>query len=676
MEDNPFLSAQTGIDEIRSLFGERRFQAVIEKASALLKDNPYLDDVRSYYERAVEALNAEPFILEQLKVAEEHFDQGDYLKAIPAARMILDLDSEHPRAIEILEASQQKVEAEPFVREITVRGQELFERGEFQKARTEWIKIETVDPGNRDLPELLKRCDTVLFSKRYSPEVEETIDRLMREGQTHYDEGQFQDAANIWSRILVIDETHQQGQEAVARARRAVEEQHREIEEMLHRARDLHSRGLAEEALELLDSVLQRSPAQPDAQTLSEQIQYEIEQTDLRRKIDAVIGEARSAISERNWSRAMEKVNEALKLQPGNSEAVALSSAIQTGKTKERAEAHYRHALEHQRGGNAYLAFNEVKKALDLDGEHPGAAGLLKELEARLQAEAPLEEELELEPAEESDSSPSAPSPVPARPMALRAPAEEAAADGAARAAPGWRFLVVSGVILAIGSVLLIFFYLNLDTMFGSINGSAAVPEDSEIAMGGPLPLPAPGEGYLLRGTQLLAKGDPLDAIFYLQKVPPDSPLAKKASALIAKAQQELLELPPPTEPPPPTTGPTPAVSQPSANAEIRKVMAEARASFSSRNFQVAVQRFSRILELDRENADARSYLLKSYYNLGLLALRDSNMGQADSHFRKALEYGPDDQPSQRQLNVIRRYRNQPADHSLQVYLKLQQLRE
>ncbi|MBI2840987.1 MAG: hypothetical protein HYX75_21930 [Acidobacteria bacterium] len=674
MEDNPFLSAQTGIDEIRSLFGERRFQAVIEKASALLKDNPYMDDVRSYYERAVEALNAEPFILEQLKVAEEHFEKGEYLKAIPAARMILDLDSEHPRAIEIMEASQQKVEAEPFVREITVRGLELFERGEFEKARTEWIKIETVDPGNRDLPELLKRCETVLFSKRYSPDVEETIDRLMREGQAHYDEGQFQDAANIWSRILVIDETHQQGQEVVARARRAVEEQQREIDEMLHRARDLHSRGLAEEALDLLDSVLKQSPAQPEAQTLSEQIRFEIEQTELRRKIDAVIGEARSAISERNWSRAMEKVNEALRLQPGNSEAVALSAAIQTGKTKERAEAHYRHALEHQRGGNAYLAFNEVKKALDLDAEHPGAAGLLKELEARLQAEAPVEEELELEPAEEPVSFPSTPSPIPDQPTSLRDPAELAVA--AARPAPGWRFLVVSGVILAIGSVLLIFFYLNLDTMFGSINGSAALPEDSENAMRGPLPLPAPGEGYLLRGTQLLENSEPLDAIFYLQKVPPDSPLAKKASALIAKAQQELLELPPPTEVPPPTTGPTPAVSQPSANAEIRKAMAEGRASFSSRNFQLAAQRFSHILDLDAENVDARSYLLKTYYNLGLLALRDSNMGQADSHFRKALEYGPDDQPSQRQLNVIRRYRNQPADHSLQVYLKLQQLRE
>src|SRR3990172_6642759 len=101
MEDNPFLNAQTGIDEIRSLFGERRFQEVVEKASALLKDSPYMDDVRSYYERAVEALNAEPFILEQLKVAEQSFAQRDYLKAIPAAKMILDLDTEHRRALEI-----------------------------------------------------------------------------------------------------------------------------------------------------------------------------------------------------------------------------------------------------------------------------------------------------------------------------------------------------------------------------------------------------------------------------------------------------------------------------------------------------------------------------------------------------------------------------------------------
>lgn len=669
MDENPFLNTQAGIDELQRLFDERRFAEVAEKASAMLKENPYLSDVESYYTRAVETLNAEPFVEEQMKEAESCFSNREYLKAIAAARKVLDLDSTHKRAQEILETSQHKIEAEPFIREITLQGEELFSRGEVERARSVWLKIETVDPGNPDLPLLLNRCETIRFVKKYTGEEQETIERLMKEGQQNLDEGRYQEAINIWSRILLIDETHQAGIEAIAGAKRLLEEQQREIDEMLHRARNLHAQGLAEEALDVIETVLKRSPEHPEAMPLAEKIRYEIEQQRLRVRIEGLLEAARSNLQERNWAAAAQKVSEVLQLQPGNSEAAEVNEAIQAGKRREQAEERHRHALEHHKGGNNYLAFNEVRKALELDPEYSDAIALSAEIEASLAAEQPVETDLELEAVEEAPGSVRPPAPPPAQPLSSPVISEAAPMEAPT---PGWKFLMVSGLVLVAGVALLLFVYINRDKIFSSLNGSIDAPRDVDVASAGPTPIPSAAEGYMLQGQRLTSQDEPLDAIYFLQKVPPDSPLYEKASALISKAQQEILDIPSPTETPAPAGRPVADVSA----AEARKAMAEGRTSFASDNFEKASQSFQRALALSPSSAEARSYLFKCYYNIGILAMREANINQADESFRKALEYAPNDEDSRRQLTVTRRYRNQEPDYNFSVYVKLQHLRE
>lgn len=684
MEDNPFLNTEGGLEELVQLYQDRRFDQVIDRATAILSDNPQNEEARVLYEKAVEALNAEPFIVEHLKEAEHLLAERRHIDAIASATTILDLDQDHRRAKEILEICQQKVEAEPFIKELVQRGERLFESGEVDKARTEWLKIEEVDPGNAELPTLLARCETVHFEKRYEAGEGEKLEKLMAQGEECFADGRFQDAINIWSRMLVIDETNEGANAALARARRALEEKQREIDESLHRAQDLHSRGLSQEALELLDEILAASPNHPDALRLADQIRYAFQQESLLRRIDDTLSGARKAVSEQDWPVAMKKIQEALSLQPGNSEALAISQAVQTAKKKNQAELHYRDAIEHHRNGNHMLAFNELKKAIDIDPDHIDALALIREVEHTL-ASAPAIEDLELEPVEDESGArvgvaPSAAAPTPARGIP-RAAVPPAPKPGETRpgAVPGLqagsRFLVVTGVIFLVAIALSGVFYLNFDRIFSGFDGRLDTPSSGEISTRESLPEPSAAEGYLIQAQSLLDHKEHLDAIFYLQKVPPDSPLAKKASALIAKAQQELLEIPPPAAGS--TAAPTSGVETTQAgSADLRRALAEGRSSFSAANFDRAIEAFQKAIALDSSVLEAKKFLAKAHYNKGVLAMRELDLTAADTSFRKSLEYEPDDPEILRQLSVIRRYKDKNADHSLQVYLKFQRLRE
>lgn len=685
MEDNPFLNIEGGLEELVQLYQDRRFDQLIDRATAILKVNPQNDEARALYEKAVEALNAEPFILEHLKEAERLLAERRHMDAIASATTILDLDQDHRRAKEIIEICQQKVEAEPFVKELVQRGERLFESGEVDKARTEWLKIEEVDPGNAELPTLLARCETVHFTKRYEAGEGEKLERLMAEGEECFVAGRFQDAINIWSRMLVIDETNEAANAAVARARRALEEKQRELDENLHRAQDLHSRGLSQEAIELLDELLAASPNHPDAQRLADQIRYAFQQESLLKRIDDTLSAARKAVTEQNWPVAMEKIQEALSLQPGNSEALAISQAVQSAKKKNQAERHYRDAIEHHRNGNHMLAFNELKKAIDIDPDHIDALALIREVEHAL-ASAPAAEDLALELVEEElvagagVTLMSAAAPTPARgiPRAA-APAAQKQFDTRAVAAPGLqagsRFLVVTGVIFLVAIALSGIFYLNFDRIFSGFDGRLDTPSSGDIATRESLPEPTAAEGYLIQAQGLLDHKEHLDAIYYLQKVPVDSPLAKKASALIAKAQQELLEVPPPAAGT--AAAPTAGADLPlGGSADLKRALAEGRSSFSSANFDRAIEALQRAIALDSSVVEAKKFLAKAHYNKGVLAMRELDLTAADTSFRKSLEYEPDDPEILRQLSVIRRYKDKSADHSLQVYLKFQRLRE
>src|SRR6476659_10059123 len=82
------------------------------------------------------------------------------------------------------------------------------------------------------------------------------IEQLLLAGLDHYFAGQFDQAINVWTRVLFLDRGHARARAYIERARSAQAERQRESEELLHRGVAAFDRGDNGDARELLTAAV------------------------------------------------------------------------------------------------------------------------------------------------------------------------------------------------------------------------------------------------------------------------------------------------------------------------------------------------------------------------------------------------------------------------------------
>jgi len=78
------------------------------------------------------------------------------------------------------------------------------------------------------------------------------IEELLLSGLDHYFGGEYEQAINIWTRVIFLDRDHNRARAYIDRARTAIAERQRESEELLHRGLDAYKAGEVERARDLL----------------------------------------------------------------------------------------------------------------------------------------------------------------------------------------------------------------------------------------------------------------------------------------------------------------------------------------------------------------------------------------------------------------------------------------
>jgi tetratricopeptide (TPR) repeat protein len=95
------------------------------------------------------------------------------------------------------------------------------------------------------------------------PDRDAKIDGLLLAGLEHYFAGRFQEAINVWERVLFLDRGHARARAYIERARSALAERQRQSEELVHEGVAAMQRGDSEAARELLSSAT-AAGASPD----------------------------------------------------------------------------------------------------------------------------------------------------------------------------------------------------------------------------------------------------------------------------------------------------------------------------------------------------------------------------------------------------------------------------
>src|SRR5260221_14317777 len=78
------------------------------------------------------------------------------------------------------------------------------------------------------------------------------IEELLVSGLDHYFAADYEQAINIWTRVVFLERDHDRARAYIERARSAIAERQRESEELLHRGVDAYKSGDVANARDLL----------------------------------------------------------------------------------------------------------------------------------------------------------------------------------------------------------------------------------------------------------------------------------------------------------------------------------------------------------------------------------------------------------------------------------------
>jgi len=98
------------------------------------------------------------------------------------------------------------------------------------------------------------------------------VEQLLLSGLDHYFAARYDEAINVWTRVLFLDRGHARARAYIERARSALAERQRESLELLHHGVDAFDRGDAEAARQLLSDAVEHGAPQEEALALLERM--------------------------------------------------------------------------------------------------------------------------------------------------------------------------------------------------------------------------------------------------------------------------------------------------------------------------------------------------------------------------------------------------------------------
>ncbi len=117
-----------------------------------------------------------------------------------------------------------------------------------------------------------QRSDSARTPASADAERQARIEELLISGLDHYFAEDYEQAINVWSRVIFLDRDHDRARAYIDRARKAIAERQRKSEELLHRGLDAYKVGDVESARELLTRAVDQGAPNDEALVLLERI--------------------------------------------------------------------------------------------------------------------------------------------------------------------------------------------------------------------------------------------------------------------------------------------------------------------------------------------------------------------------------------------------------------------
>ena len=629
---------------------DRNFEDAINGCRAVLNLSPENQRAKELMDEAQSKLEAEMFTRENLRKAQEFFKLRDFQKTINECQKIQLLDPDNQTVNDLLAKAQEKLEAEPFVQNFINSGRSLFESGLYGEAISQWEKVRSIDPEYPDLDRLIANARHMdgsnssssgepLFDLESPPVVSEAetsesegfgfvsdsdrIRQLLEEGDRLFNNEQYQGAIEVWSEIFMLDVNHPDALERIERARTAASEQRLKVKDLVKDAQAAYERGEVDEANVLFNKVRAIDPENSEAAKYLTLIEGSEEEPSL----EALIASGEDAEKRGQYREAAQYFSQALAVDTENA---VLADKIKSLNLLAKRTEQSRNLLGNARAFAAEGKFESARHALTkvLEGDPTNA------------------EALELMRTVKDSSPAGAGMPASAVRGAAGAPAIR---RGGLPVSPA---LLIGLFVLVAAAGGYFFFFTGGDSPDTTASGGLSNKQRPNPSTN---PNPAPVKTATDPGKATPPANEPQsdrvlrlirEAQFYLRE--------KEFNSAIAKAD-EALGLEP---------GNTDAVavrmqakqSIEDIEANEKKLLSDANTYFEYSEFAGAVKLYEKyIANHPQEKPKIQPLILKCYYNLGVIAIREWRCDIAGDYFRQVLFLDETDQLSRDALGIARR---------------------
>ena len=632
----------------------RNFEDAIQHARAALALTPDHMRARELMDEAQSKLEAELFVRENLKKADEYFQTREFQKAINECQKIQLLDPDNTEATGLMNRAQEKLEAEPFIQNFINSGQSLFDSGLYSEAVAQWEKVRSIDAAYPSLDKLIQKAKEKMGAPAGAPAAsitnmfdlnavqgsfgeedafqipgapeepaeafgflsdKERIAHLLKEGDALYGKHQYQKAIETWSEIFMLDANHPDALTKIDEARSAAETQRNEIKEILKNAQIAYDGGNQAEAKDLFMQVKALDPQNAEADHYLGLLEGAAKEPASSQDLIARGDEAekksqyREAAQYFSQALAMDSENETL--------AEKVKSLNILARKQEQTKATLGNARAFFAEGKVESARHALMKVLESEPNNTEAQQLMIELKEAPRAAA-------------------AAAPPPPSAAARKMPAPQVG---------GKSFPVIPAAV--IGAILLIgggylYYHFHSKSSDPATNIVVAPPVkkppkkntttgSNTSSVVNPLPANVTPEMREKAGKLLVEAN-----FYYSEKKYPEA-LAKVEEALQNDPEnKDAIGLKMQTE-----------KTLKDIAASERKILDDANTYFGYSEFAAAVELYEKYLKLHPETQNQiQPLIIKCYYNLGVLSMKQWRCDMAHDYFRQVLFIDDSDQIS------------------------------
>lgn len=251
-----------------------------EKAIILDPDNEALEKEIEEVREKLEVIVNRKIIEKHISEAYTHYQDGKLVESLQEWKEVARLDPGNQRAREYIERINDKLskkEKDEYqkkaeekqrakVSQYMVRGDRYYDREEYSQAIAEWKKALKLNPEHRAAKENIDQA-----KKR----VQELVKSHYKQGVDFHTKKQSLKAIAEFRRVLKLESGNKGAKEYLARAKKQAAEEKKavdkkEVERLYYQAADLYLKGDYDQALNVLNKIMELDPANEHAEKLME----------------------------------------------------------------------------------------------------------------------------------------------------------------------------------------------------------------------------------------------------------------------------------------------------------------------------------------------------------------------------------------------------------------------